>query len=89
MHVKLQRVAPAEIETRSLEIIWSELKRPLPLEHEAVILRAIHTTADLACGEDLRFFPGAVERGVTRAATSMERAALGKPLAAVICNALL
>ena len=30
MHVELQRVAPAEIEARSMEIIRSELKRPLP-----------------------------------------------------------
>ncbi|MCI5624419.1 MAG: precorrin-8X methylmutase, partial [Clostridiales bacterium] len=29
-----------------MEIIRSELKRPLPPENEAVILRAIHTTAD-------------------------------------------
>ena len=46
MHIELQRVAPAEIEARSMEIIRSELKRPLPPENEAVILRAIHTTAD-------------------------------------------
>ena len=35
--MKLQRVAPAEIEARSMEIIRSELKHPLPPENEAVI----------------------------------------------------
>ena len=64
MRVKLQRVAPAEIESRSMEIIRSELKRPLPLEHEAVILRAIHTTADFDYAENLCFSPQAVAHGV-------------------------
>jgi precorrin-8X/cobalt-precorrin-8 methylmutase len=64
MRVKLQRVAPAEIESRSMEIIRSELKRPLPLEQEAVILRAIHTTADFDYAENLCFSPQAVARGV-------------------------
>lgn len=64
MRVKLQRVAPAEIESRSMEIIRSELNRPLPLEQEAVILRAIHTTADFDYAENLCFSPQAVARGV-------------------------
>ena len=32
MKIELQRVAPAEIEARSMEIIRSELKQPLPPE---------------------------------------------------------
>ena len=64
MKIELQRVAPAEIEARSMEIIRSELKRPLPPENEAVILRAIHTTADFDYAENLCFSPGAVARGV-------------------------
>ena len=41
MKIELQRVAPAEIEARSMEIIRSELKRPLPPENEAVIQSAL------------------------------------------------
>ena len=64
MHIELQQVAPAEIEARSMEIIRSELKQPLPPEQEAVILRAIHTTADFDYAENLCFSPEAVARGV-------------------------
>ena len=64
MHIELQRVAPAEIEARSMEIIRSELKRPLPPENEAVILRAIHPTADFDYAKNLCFSPNAVQRGV-------------------------
>ena len=64
MHVELQQVAPAQIEARSMEIIRSELKRPLPPEQEAVILRAIHTTADFDYAENLCFSANAVQQGV-------------------------
>ncbi|MGM9549606.1 MAG: precorrin-8X methylmutase [Faecousia sp.] len=64
MHIELQQVAPAQIEARSMEIIRSELKQPLPPENEAVILRAIHTTADFDYAENLSFSPNAVQRGV-------------------------
>ena len=64
MHIELQQVAPAQIEARSMEIIRSELKRPLPPEQEAVILRAIHATADFDYAENLCFSPDAVQRGV-------------------------
>ena len=47
-----------------MEIIRSELKVPLPPENEAVILRAIHTTADFDYAENLCFSPKAVELGV-------------------------
>ena len=64
MHIELQQVAPAQIEARSMEIIRSELKQSLPPENEAVILRAIHTTADFDYAENLSFSPNAVQRGV-------------------------
>ena len=64
MHIELQQVAPAQIEARSMEIIRSELKQPLPPENEAVILRAIHTTADFDYAQNLCFSPNAVQRGV-------------------------
>lgn len=64
MHIELQRVAPAEIESRSMEIIRSELKIPLDPQNEAVILRAIHTTADFDYAENLCFSPEAVALGV-------------------------
>ena len=64
MHIELQQVAPAEIEARSMEIIRSELKQPLPPEQAAVILRAIHTTADFDYAKNLCFSPNAVQRGV-------------------------
>lgn len=62
--MQLQRVEPSQIEARSMEIIRSELKIPLPPENEAVILRAIHTTADFDYAENLCFSPKAVELGV-------------------------
>ena len=64
MHVELQQVAPAEIEQRSMQIIRSELPHPLEPENEAVILRAIHTTADFDYAENLYFSPHAVQLGV-------------------------
>ena len=64
MNIELKQVAPADIETRSMEIIRSELKAPLDPENEAVILRAIHTTADFDYAETLTFSPGAVRKGV-------------------------
>ena len=62
--MQLQRVEPSQIEARSMENISSELKIPLPPENEAVILRAIHTTADFDYAENLCFSPKAVELGV-------------------------
>ena len=45
--VELQRVAPAEIEARSMEIITQELgERVFPADQLPVIKRAIHTSAD-------------------------------------------
>ena len=65
MKVELQRVAPAEIEARSMEIIQSELgERAFPAEVLPVVKRVIHTTADFDYADNLIFSPGAVEKGV-------------------------
>ena len=64
MKIELKQVAPADIETRSMEIIRSELKEPLDPANEAVILRAIHTTADFDYAKTLTFSPDAVAKGV-------------------------
>ncbi len=65
MKVELQRVAPAEIEARSMEIITAELgERTFPADQLPVIKRVIHTTADFDYADTLCFSPGAVERGV-------------------------
>lgn len=138
---ELEFVKPAEIETRSFEIISRELEGRgvvLEPENELVVKRVIHTTADFEYAETLAFSPDAValgiealrsgcsvvtdtkmaqsginkrvlgrfggevhnfisdadvaaeakERGVTRSAVSMERAAaLGEPLVFAIGNA--
>ena len=64
MKIELKQVAPADIETRSMEIIRSELKEPMDPANEAVILRAIHTTADFDYAKTLTFSPDAVKKGV-------------------------
>ena len=64
MKIELKQVAPADIETRSMEIIRSELQEPLDSANEAVILRAIHTTADFDYAKTLTFSPDAVKKGV-------------------------
>ena len=65
MKVELQRVAPAEIEARSMEIIQSELgERTFPAEVLPVVKRVIHTTADFDYADNLVFSPHAVARGI-------------------------
>ena len=65
MKIELQRVAPAEIEARSMEIIQSELgERAFPAEVLPVVKRVIPTTADFDYADNLIFSPGAVEKGV-------------------------
>ena len=62
-----QHTQPADIERTSMAIIERELKERgiVPAEGtEAVVKRVIHTTADFDYAENLRFTPGAVERGV-------------------------
>jgi len=63
--VELQRVAPADIEARSMEIIGQELgDRVFPADQLPVIKRAIHTSADFDYADNLVFSPEAVEKGI-------------------------
>lgn len=65
MDVKLQRVAPAEIEQRSMEIIESEMgPHTFTAEQLPVVKRCIHTSADFDYMKNLVFTPGAVAAGV-------------------------
>ena len=59
---------PSGIEAESMRIISEELARRglvPPPEHEAVVKRVIHTTADFDYGENLRFTGGAAAKAVT------------------------
>ncbi len=63
--VKLQRVAPADIEARSMELIRQELgERTFPAEQMPVIQRVIHTSADFDYADNLVFSANGVEQGI-------------------------
>ena len=63
--IQLQRVAPADIEERSMEIIGQELgERVFPADQLPVSKRVIHTSADFDYADNLVFSAGAVEQGV-------------------------
>lgn len=65
MKITLQRVAPAEIEARSMEIIGAELgARSFPADQFPVVKRVIHTSADFDYADNLVFSEGAVARGI-------------------------
>ena len=65
MKVQLQRVAPAEIEQRSMEIIASEMgPTSFTQEQLPIVKRCIHTSADFDYVKNLRFTAGAVEAGL-------------------------
>ena len=51
---------PMDIETRSMEIIESELTVPLADEVKPIVMRVIHATADFLFAESLHFSPRAV-----------------------------
>ena len=60
-------VLPADIERSSMAIITKELEQRgvrIPEEQRAVVLRAIHTTADFDYAENLRFTEGALTRSL-------------------------
>ena len=66
MKVTLQRVAPGDIEARSMELITAELgERTFPAEEAPIVKRVIHTTADFDYADNLVFSPGAVEAGLS------------------------
>lgn len=63
--MELQKVAPAEIEARSMELITAELgERVFPADRLPIIKRVIHTTADFDYAENLVFSPGVVDLAV-------------------------
>ena len=59
--MKIDNIAPMDIERRSFEIITQELgDRPLDPEQAPILKRVIHTTADFDYAENLIFSPKAV-----------------------------
>lgn len=66
-NIRLEQVLPAEIESRSFEIIKDELAamgKVLDPVQDPLIRRAIHTTADFDYADNLVFSEGAVEAGL-------------------------
>ena len=65
MKIRLEQVAPKEIEARSFEIITQELgDAALVPGTEAIVKRCIHTSADVDYAENLCFSEGAVEEAL-------------------------
>lgn len=65
MNMELEHLLPQEIEKRSFEIITEELAgKHLNPEHELVIKRCIHTTADFDYADNLCFSKGAVPKAL-------------------------
>lgn len=63
--IHLQRVAPADIEARSMEIIESEMgPHAFTVEQLPIVKRCIHTSADFDYMKNLRFTDHAVEAGL-------------------------
>lgn len=88
--MKLEHSAPAGIERASMQIIAAELAQKgieIPPENRAVVLRAIHASADFDYADNLTFTPGAVQAGVAALQkgaamvtdTNMALAGLSKP----------
>ena len=66
-------IKPSEIERSSMGIIETELEErgiALPPEHEAVVKRVIHTTADFDYADNLTFTADAVGKGSSKPALS-------------------
>ena len=65
MSIELQRVAPEEIEARSMEIIASELgEHDVPAELLPIVKRVIHTTADFDYAKSMVFSDGVLEKAL-------------------------
>ena len=63
--IHLQRVAPADIEARSMEIIESEMgPHAFTAEQLPIVKRCIHTSADFDYVKNLSFTPNAVQAGL-------------------------
>lgn len=65
MNMELEHLLPQEIEKRSFEIITEELAgKQLNPEHELIIKRCIHTTADFDYADNLCFSKEAVPKAL-------------------------
>ena len=67
MDIKLQRVAPGDIEARSMELITAELGEraaAFTAEQLPILKRVIHTSADFDYADNLVFSPDAVSAGL-------------------------
>ena len=64
MKTKLDRVAPMDIESRSFEIITSELPHEIDESLAPIIKRVIHTTADFEYVDTLCFSEGVLEKAL-------------------------
>ncbi len=62
MRTRLEYVEPSQIETRSFEILASELPHPLDPELAPIIMRVVHTSADFDYVDNLYFTPDVVAR---------------------------
>ena len=87
MMIKLERVAPLEIEKRSFEIIEDELPHPIDPVLAPIVKRVVHATADFDYVDSLQFSDGVVEKALAamRAGpvivtdTTMALAGINKP----------
>jgi len=65
MAVKLQEIAPADIEAESFRIIEREIgDHSFDPATFKVVQRVIHATGDFGFAETIRFSPGAIEAGI-------------------------
>lgn len=65
MKIELQRVAPAEIEARSMELIDAEMgEHSFTEEQLPIVKRCIHTSADFDYVKNLHFTDRAVQAGL-------------------------
>lgn len=65
MKIELQRVAPAEIEARSMELIDAEMgEHSFTEEQLPIVRRCIHTSADFDYVKNLHFTDRAVQAGL-------------------------
>ena len=97
MKAELERISPAEIESRSFEIISRELPHPIDESLAPVIKRVIHATADFEYADSLCFSEGVLDQALAALRggativtdTTMALAGINKPaLARHGCEAL-
>lgn len=63
--MKIENIAPMDIERRSFEIITEELQHPIDERLAPIIKRVIHTTADFDYVDNLRFSQDALGSGLS------------------------